>query len=256
MRILLTNDDGIRAPGIRALAEVARRFGEVKVFAPDRERSACSHSMTMREPLRVWPVEFAGLEGYEVTGCPVDCVNVGLKLAFADGCDLVLSGINDGPNVGVDVTYSGTVGGAMEGAICSIHSIAISMATIVEGAPPHFETGARWLEENWEMLVSAELPPRTFLNVNVPAIAWEEIQGHRFAAMGGKVYSDRIEERSDPRGRPYYWQGGVAALNVDQPGTDVAAINEGYVSVTPIMTDWTDYSTLAALRETTHVSVK
>jgi 5'-nucleotidase len=256
MRILLTNDDGIRAPGIRALAEVARRFGEVKVFAPDRERSACSHSMTMREPLRVWAVEFDGIEAFEVTGCPVDCVNIGLKLGFAGGCDLVLSGINDGPNVGVDVTYSGTVGGAMEGAICSIRSIAISMATIVEGAPPHFETGARWLEENWHMLMGAQLPIRTFLNVNIPAIAWEQIQGHRWVAMGGKVYSDRIEERSDPRGRPYYWQGGVAALNVEQPETDVAAISNGYVAITPIRTDWTDHAALASFQDGATSAVK
>jgi 5'-nucleotidase len=249
MRILVTNDDGIRAPGLVALVNVAREHGEVKVIAPDRERSACGHGMTMKDPLRVWPVPYDGIEAYEVTGLPTDCVNVGLTMAWPDGCDLVLSGINNGPNLGFDVTYSGTVAGAIEGAINEIRSVALSMALFVTGAPIHFETGAQWLHDNWDLLVTAPREPLTFLNVNVPSIDYPELRGHRVAAMGARVYRDRVERRDDPWGRPYYWQGGVVVMDADQPGTDVQAVSEGFVAITPITLDWTDYARLAVLGE-------
>lgn len=248
MRILLTNDDGIHAPGLLALVEAVREFGEVKVAAPDRERSACAHAMTLRDPLRVKEYDYHGLAGYEVNGFPVDCVNVALTIAYPDGCDLVLSGINNGPNLGYDVTYSGTVGGAMEGCINGIPSIAISMATFVDGAPYHFETGTRWLKENFEMLTAIK-KERTFLNVNVPAIAHEELNGHKITGMGRRVYQDRVEERADPWGRRYFWQGGIAVLRSDDPTTDVHAVSNGYVSVTPVSLDWTDHAFAAELRQ-------
>lgn len=247
MRILITNDDGIRAPGLEALVRVAKERGEVKVFAPDRERSACAHSMTMRDPLRVWPADCANVEAYEVTGMPVDCVNVGMTIGWPDGCDLILSGINNGPNLGFDVTYSGTVAGAMEGAVNDIPAIALSMATFVSGAPLHYETGEQWLRENWDLLVSVPFKPLTFLNVNVPAIDYAEIRGHRVCAMGKRVYHDRVEFREDPWGRPYYWQGGVVVMTDPPPGTDVHAVSEGFVSITPVTLDWTDYAHMAAL---------
>lgn len=260
MRILITNDDGIRAAGLAVLVRAARRLGEVKVVAPDRERSACSHGMTLRDPLRVKPVNWdaiaqsapeaygaelppGSVEAYEVNGLPVDCVNVGLTVAWPDGCDLVLSGINHGPNLGFDVTYSGTVGGAMEGAINGVRSIAISLAVFVDGAPLHLGTAARWLDDRFEAIATAPWAPLTFLNVNIPAIAYEQIRGERVVAMGRRVYEDRLEERSDPWGRPYYWQGGVVAMSAaDQPGTDVQAVSEGFVSLTPISLDWTAYA--------------
>jgi len=247
MRILITNDDGIRAPGLFSLVQVARQFGEVKVVAPDRERSACGHSMTMREPLRVSEFTWEGLEAYEVNGVPVDCVNVGLTVAWPDGCDLILSGINNGPNLGFDITYSGTVAGAMEGTINGIRSIALSMALFVSGAPIHYETGARWLSENWDRVVNAPIRPLTFLNVNIPSIDFVEIRGHRVTQMGQRVYKDRVEMRSDPWGRPYYWQGGVVVMETDQPGTDVQAVNDGFVSITPVSLDWTDRELMAEL---------
>ncbi len=240
MRILITNDDGIRAPGLVALANVAKQFGEVKIVAPDRERSACGHAMTMRDPLRVSEFKWDGIEAYEVNGVPVDCVNVGLTVAWPDGCDLVLSGINNGPNLGFDITYSGTVAGAMEGTINGIRSIAMSMALFVSGAPIHYETGEKWLAENFEMLVSAPCKPLCFLNVNVPSIEFVELRGHRVTQMGQRVYQDRVEMRQDPWGRPYYWQGGVVVMDRDQPGTDVQAVTEGFVSITPVSLDWTD----------------
>lgn len=247
MRILITNDDGIRAPGLESLVSVASKFGEVKIVAPDRERSACGHAMTMRDPLRATQFEWHGHEALEVNGVPVDCVNVGLTVSWPDGCDLVLSGINNGPNLGFDITYSGTVAGAMEGAINGIRSIALSMALFVSGAPIHYETGARWLEDNWEMLVSAPQGRLSFLNVNIPSIAYPELRGHRITQMGQRVYQDRVEVRSDPWGRPYYWQGGVVVMEPNQPGTDVQAVDDGFVSITPITLDWTDTALMSEL---------
>ncbi|RYG39093.1 5'/3'-nucleotidase SurE [bacterium] len=245
MRILITNDDGIHAPGLRALAEAASHIGEVKIAAPDRERSCCSHAMTMRDPLRAARVGWPGVEAYEVNGWPADCVNVGLAVAWPDGCDLILSGINNGPNLGFDVTYSGTAAGAMEGTINGIRSIAVSMA-LLEPGPIDYSVGRDWLIENWPLLLGLELPSLSFLNVNVPVIPLEEIRGHAFATMAKRVYEERIEMREDPWGRPYWWQGSVVVLQGHEPRTDVAAIRDRKVSLTPISVDWTDRSTLAA----------
>ncbi|MFY9235288.1 MAG: 5'/3'-nucleotidase SurE [Fimbriimonadaceae bacterium] len=248
MRILVTNDDGIRAPGLVSLVDVAREFGEVKIVAPDHERSACGHSMTLRDPLRATPVDWNGLEAFEVNGVPVDCVNIGLTLAWPEGCDLVLSGINNGPNLGFDVTYSGTVAGAMEGCINGIRSIAISMASFVTGAPYHYETGSIWLRENFEMLISPPSKPLTFLNINIPAVDFPEINGHKVVGMGQRVYQDRVEMRTDPWGRDYYWQGGVVVMDPAQVGTDVNAVSEGFVAITPVSLDWTDHEQVEVLQ--------
>jgi len=248
MRILITNDDGINHLGIRTLASVARQFGEVKLVAPDRNQSACSHSMTLHDPLRVLETEVDGLPGYAVSGKPVDCVNIGLSVAWPDGCDLVLSGINNGPNLGFDVTYSGTVGGAMEGCLNGIRSIAVSMATFVEEAPLHYETGAAWLTENWYLITTLPSPDLTLWNINIPAIAAAEIEGHRFVGMGSRVYEERLEERADPWGRPYYWQGGVVIMRPDELDTDVWAVSNRFVSLTPITLNWTDFRLLEQLR--------
>jgi len=247
MRILITNDDGVRAPGLIALATVARKHGEVKLVAPDRERSGCGHSMTLHDPLRVKQFEVEGLEAYEVNGVPVDCVNVGLTVAWPDGCDLVLSGFNNGPNLGFDITYSGTAAGAMEGTINGIRSIALSIASFVTDAPLHYETGALWLAENWDMLLDCPDKPLTFLNVNIPSIAFPELMGHKVVAMGKRVYEDRVELRHDPWNRPYYWQGGTVIMDSSQAGTDVEAVSKGYVSITPVTLDWTDYDHAEAL---------
>ncbi|MBS1705604.1 MAG: 5'/3'-nucleotidase SurE [Armatimonadetes bacterium] len=255
MKILLTNDDGIHAPGLLALAEAAEHLGEIAAVAPDRERSACGHAMTMRDPLRVAEKGWTGPgRGWQVNGLPVDCVNVARKVAWPEGIDLVLSGINNGPNLGFDVTYSGTVAGAMEGCINHIRSIAVSMAIFVDGSPYHYETGTRWLQENLDWLVRLELPELVFLNINIPAIEFSEVQGHRFTRMGKRVYEDRVEYRSDPWGRPYYWQGGVVVMKTDEEGSDVRAVTEGFVSITPISLDWTHSAVLDSLqsRSTAH----
>jgi len=241
MRILITNDDGIHAPGIRALADVAREHGEVVIAAPDRERSACGHAMTMREPLRVHELPYEGCRAYMVNGLPVDCVNVGLTIGWPEGCDLILSGFNNGPNLGFDITYSGTCAGAMEGAINEIPSIAFSMAVLESKQAIRYEVGAEWLRENWAMLMALPMPSLGFLNVNVPN---QTPLGHRFAAMGRRVYKDRVEMREDPWGNPYYWQGGVVVTDFAQPNTDVDAIRQGYVAITPVSLDWTDRDSL------------
>lgn len=203
--------------------------------------------MTLRDPLRVSELDYHGLPGYEINGFPVDCVNVALTIAYPDGCDLVLSGINNGPNMGYDITYSGTAGGAMEGCINGIPSIALSMATFVDGAPFHFPTGQKWLRENWGFLTSIS-KERTFLNVNIPAIAFEQIQGSRVVGMGKRVYQDRVEERSDPWGRRYFWQGGNIVMRADDENTDVYAVSNGYVSITPVTLDWTDHTLADEMR--------
>lgn len=248
MRILVTNDDGIRAPGLRALVDAVKPFGEVKVVAPDRERSCCAHALTMREPLRVAEFEWDGCEAYEVSGFPADCVNVALTLGFPEGCDLVLSGINNGPNLGFDVTYSGTVAGAMEGTINGVRSIAISVANLAGGEALRYEAAAAWLSEHFEALTTLPQAPLTFLNVNVPNLPTVELRGHRVVGMGQRVYKDRVERRDDPWGRPYYWQGGVAVLTDHEPNTDVAAVSEGFVSITPVTLDWTNHAHADELR--------
>lgn len=221
------------------LTRVAKRLGEVCVVAPDRERSACGHAMTMRDPLRVKESTLEGCRALEVNGLPVDCVNVGLTVCYPDGCDLVLSGINNGPNLGFDITYSGTVAGAMEGCINGIRSVSVSMAVFADGAPFHYETGEAWLNGNLSALVGAPLEPLTFLNVNIPAIALPEVQGVKVVGMGQRVYEDRVERRQDPWGRTYYWQGGVVVMRPDSVGTDIWAVSNGFVSVTPVSLDWT-----------------
>lgn len=231
------------------MARAAARHGRVVICAPDKEMSACGHSMTLRDPLRVWPTDVEGdYEAYEVNGLPVDCVNLALTEFFPKGCDLVLSGINNGPNLGWDVTYSGTVGGALEGAVNGIRSIAISMAKYVEAAPGHYDTAEEWLKEALPWLLSVPQGQHSIFNVNVPNIAWPEIKGTMVTRMGTRIYEDRVEKRSDPWGRDYYWQGGVVVMDSSQEGTDVYAVNEGYVSVTPIRLDWTDEPQLNALR--------
>lgn len=260
MRILITNDDGVHAEGIHRLARVAREHGQVVIVAPDRERSACGHSMTMRDPLRVgrvephrvshYGVDLNGVDVYQVNGVPVDCVNVGLTLAYPDGCDVVLSGMNHGPNLGFDITYSGTVAGAMEGAINGIRSLSFSLACFVDGTPLHWDTAEQWLREHLGSLLALPHAPLSFVNVNIPNVAdFEALKGTRVVSMGQRVYKDRVEVRADPWGRPYYWQGGVAVMDTRPEGTDAWAVNEGYVAVTPLSLDWTQTGLIAAFTD-------
>jgi len=247
VNILVTNDDGILAPGIRHLAMAASEFGEVKVIAPERERSACGHSMTMADPLRIHRHDWKEIEAISVSGVPVDCINVGLSIAFPDGCDLVLSGFNSGPNLGFDVTYSGTVAGAMEGTINGIRSVALSMACFDRSLPFHFESGSQWLKENWQFITEVPLPTGSFLNVNIPSLPFDRINGSQIARMGSRIYRDQVEMRKDPWDKPYFWQGGFAITEEVEPGTDLNAILDHFVSITPIKIDWTDEEAMESI---------
>lgn len=234
--ILVSNDDGIHAPGLTALAEGLRGVGVVYVVAPDRERSTVGHALTLHRPLRV---ETLGPRRYAVNGMPADCVNLGVLGILPSRPDVVVAGINRGSNLGDDVTYSGTVSAAMEGVLLGVPSLAISL---VEGED--FGAAGRVARALTELALRRGLPPDTLLNVNVPA---GEVKGIRFTRLGRRVYSEKVVEETDPRGNTYYWIGGGPPLWEAGEGTDFAAVSAGWVSVTPLHLDLTNHEALAAL---------
>jgi len=231
VRILLSNDDGVHAPGLAALAR-AFPHDEVWVVAPDREQSASSHSISLHRPLRI--VEM-GPRRFSVDGTPTDAVYMGLNLIMRGRRpDFVLSGVNHGPNLGSDVLYSGTVAAAMEGAILGYHSIAVSLAA----PPPHeFEHAAAFAAALARQVCQSPPPMPVLLNVNVPP---GPVRGYRFARLGQRTYGNEVVENQDPRGRKYYWIGGEGAMNTDLPHSDCnCVVQDGFVSVTPLHLDWT-----------------
>jgi len=244
--ILVSNDDGVRSEGIVALAEALKDLGSVYVVAPDRERSAASHSLSLTHPLRVEKISH---RVYSVDGTPTDCVNLGVNgILRGKKIDLLVSGINKGANLGDDITYSGTVSAAMEGTLLGIPSIAISLVTRTRF---RFDTAAEMAKDVARKVLKRGLPEDTLLNVNVPNTAREEIHGVRVTRMGKRVYGDLIVEKRDPRGKKYYWIGGDNLNSEDVPGSDLEAIEDGFISVTPIHLDLTNYAALRALRKWT-----
>jgi len=242
--ILLTNDDGIHHSGLLALRSALSSVGEVTVMAPDHNWSAAGHTKTMHKPLRVTPVTLPdGTPAYASTGAPSDCVAlVVLGVLGPRLPDLVVSGINQGANVGQDITYSGTVAAAMEGVISGIPSIAVSLDSYEAG---DFSYAAQVGASVARLVLKHGLPPHTLLNVNVPARPAEEIAGVRVTRLGRRVYRDVLIERQDPRGRPYYWIGGEPPGGAaDEEGTDIWALAQGYVSITPLRMDMTEYQLL------------
>jgi 5'-nucleotidase len=247
MRILITNDDGIYAPGILALRRELLPLGEVTVIAPERPRSASGHSITLHKPLRIDHVALpGGGEGYASNGTPSDCVTLGLDVLLGGKADLVLSGINQGANLGFDLTYSGTVSAAMEGAILGLPSIAISVA----GNNPSDEFGAaaRFARRLVEAVAAKGMDRWTLLNVNVPALPEDRIRGVRITRQGRTQYTDRFDARTDPWGKPYYWFCGTLDEEGSDAGSDLHAISEGWVSVTPIRLDMTAEGMLDRMR--------
>ena len=241
--ILVCNDDGYRSEGILALAEALRALGTVYVVAPDRERSAAGHSLTLSHPLRV---EKVGTRAYAVDGTPTDCVNLAVNgILRGKKIALVASGINKGANMGDDITYSGTVAGAMEGTLLGIPSIAVSL---VSRNHFRFETSAKFTHEVARKVLRHKIPKDTLLNINLPNVPPEEIRGVRVTRQGKRIYGDAIVEKRDPRGRKYYWIGGDSLEREDIPGSDLEAVEEGYISVTPLHLDMTDYASLRAIR--------
>ncbi|MBI4246948.1 MAG: 5'/3'-nucleotidase SurE [Candidatus Rokubacteria bacterium] len=234
--LLVTNDDGVHAAGLVALARAVEDLGEVHVLAPEREQSACSHALTLHRPLRV---ERVRERWYAVNGTPSDCVNLGL-LGFLPSLPvLVLSGVNHGGNLGDDVTYSGTVSAAMEGTLLGVTSIAVSL---VDGGD--FEAASRVARAIATRALVEGLPARTLLNVNVPA---GRPLGVRLTRLGHRVYTEKIVEQQDPRGRSFYWIGAGEPRWEALEGTDMGAIHEGFVAVTPLHLDLTHHRALAEL---------
>jgi len=240
MRILLTNDDGILAEGILALARALRPVAELTIVAPDRPRSASGHSITLHEPVRVHPVTLAeGIPAFATNGTPSDCVALALKDMLEERPDLVISGINRGPNLGNDLTYSGTVAAAMESALLGTPSFAISVASYADDAP--YEPAAEFARHLASEILLHGMPPQSLLNVNVPGVAAGEIAGVRVTRLGRRHYPARVHRRTDPFGRAYYWLGGDPPEDVLEEGTDVKAIAERCISITPVHLDLTHY---------------
>lgn len=236
--ILVTNDDGIEAAGLDSLAKALEEMGTVWVVAPDREQSAASHALTLNRPLRL---RRHGPRTFSVDGTPTDCVLLAMKgiPGELEPCpDLVVSGINHGPNMGDDVTYSGTVSAAIEGRLLGRPSIAVSLAS---WRPEHFETAARVARGIARTALSKGLPGRTLLNVNVPDRPFSEIRGVKITKLGNRVYRDAVIQKTDPRGKPYYWIGGEVPDWEEDEQSDFHAVAQGYVSVTPIHLDLTDF---------------
>lgn len=246
-RILISNDDGIQAPGLKLLEKVARALcRDVWVVAPEVEQSGASHSLTLHRPLRVRKL---GPRRYAVDGTPTDCVLLAVNAIMRDKRPtLMLSGINAGGNLGEDLTYSGTVAAAMEGALLSVPSIAMSQH-YANGDRIRWATAAACAPEVIKRLTAAPWPRNMLVNVNFPDVAPEEVKGIVPAAQGKRKIGDNLVARTDPRGRPYYWIGALRDEVPDKPGTDLCAVLEGKVSVTPVYLDLTDTRALAALRK-------
>jgi len=236
--ILVTNDDGVHAPGLAALAGAMEALGEVWVVAPEREQSACGHALTLHRPLR--PHQW-GERRFAVNGTPSDCVNLGVLGFLPERPVLVASGVNHGSNLGDDVTYSGTVSAAMEGTLLGVPSIAVSL---VDGGD--FAVAARVARLVAMRVLVEGLAPQTLLNVNVPG---EAPRGIRFTRLGQRVYGGKVVEQNDPRGRAHYWLGGGPPQWEALDGTDMGAVHEGFVAVTPLHMDLTNHRALALMAD-------
>ena len=250
MHILVTNDDGIQAPGLLTLAQAMRQIGQVTVFAPDRNWSASGHVKTLERPIRVTETLLAdGTAAYMSDGAPSDCVALPL-LGYVEKVDLVVSGINPYSNIGHDVTYSGTVTAAMEAVIAGVPGIAFSLASQDKpvGVPEDYGPAGEIARRVVQKVLESRPPEGVVLNVNIPYLTVEEIKGFVVTRQGLRVYRDVLDRRVDPRGRPYYWIGGEAPTGVNEEGTDVGALAAGCVSITPLQLDLTNYKALDVLK--------
>lgn len=240
MRILVSNDDGVHAEGIRALSEALAACGEVIVVAPDRNRSGASHSLTLEVPLRVTRIAETGY--HAVKGTPTDCVHLAVNELVRPEPDMVVAGINHGANLGDDVIYSGTVAAATEGRHLGFPSLAISLV-----GKTHFATAAHYAAQLVKGMMVHPLPADQILNVNVPDLPLDQIKGIRVTRLGNRHRAESVICTEDPRGQPIYWIGPPGSQQDAGEGTDFAAIEQGYVSITPLTIDMTAYSSLAGL---------
>jgi len=240
MRVLVSNDDGVDAPGIHVLARHLSAMGEVIVVAPDRDRSGASNSLTLDQPIRVTRLDDGR---YRVAGTPTDCVHLALSGLLDVEPDIVVSGINNAANLGDDVIYSGTVSAAMEGRFLGLPAIAVSLVTR-DHKGMHFDSAALAVMLLVRKLLIDPLPADTILNVNVPDLPWTQIKGLSVCRLGRRHRSGPCIAQHDPRGRPIYWIGAPGEAEDDGPGTDFHAVREGYVAITPIHVDLTRYQAL------------
>lgn len=239
MKILISNDDGYQAPGIRCLAEHLRAIAEITVVAPERDRSGASNSLTLENPIRAVVMDDGVIR---VDGTPTDCVHLAITGLLDAEPDMVVSGINAGANMGDDVIYSGTVAAAMEGRFLGLPAIAISMAS---HKPQHFATAGRVAVCLVRQLLANPLPKDTILNINVPDVPWEQLDGFEATRLGQRHKSEPVIRAHDPRGRPIYWVGPAGAEQDAGPGTDFHAVRHNRVSVTPIQVDLTRHNAIA-----------
>ncbi len=246
MKILLTNDDGYHAPGILALYEALSAAHEVLLIAPDREKSAVSHGISLNQPMRIHTVPLHnGNKGYGITGTPADCVKLGLfELCPSQPPDLIISGINPGCNTGVDINYSGTVGAAREGALNRILSMAVSIRKT--GNSIDLQGMAGFVADLSGKIHDFNIPEGTFLNINAPDIPMDSVQGVRITRQAQDNISKQFEKRTDPKNRFYYWYGDASRVS-GELDTDVNALDHHYISITPIQCDNTDYKTMERL---------
>jgi 5'-nucleotidase len=253
MHILVTNDDGVYASGLLALAQGMRTLGQVSILAPDRNWSASGHVKTMDRPLRVKDVTLAdGTPALATDGAPSDSVALALLGVVKEKIDLVVSGINPNENIGHDVTYSGTVTAAMEAVIGGVPGIAISLNSPEDKRLPlDYSTAAAVACRVAGKVLAEGLPEGVLLNVNVPYLKLEEIKGFMITRQGLRVYRDALDARKDPRGRPYYWIGGEAPTGVIEEGTDFGALKAGYVSITPLQLDLTAWEAVEKMKKWT-----
>jgi 5'-nucleotidase len=243
MNILLSNDDGYQAAGLQALASALADMAFIHVVAPERDRSGASNSLTLDNPLRAQ----TGSNGFIfVDGTPTDCVHLAITGLLEQEPDMVVAGINAGANMGDDVLYSGTVAAAMEGRFLGFPAIAVSLAT-AGGRPRHYETAARITVDLVKRVMAGALPADTILNVNVPDVPWDDIQGIQATRLGHRHKSEPVIEEKDPRGRTVYWVGPAGLEQDAGPGTDFHAVRSGYVSVTPLDVDLTRYDAIDRL---------
>lgn len=243
VHILLSNDDGYLAPGLRLLADFLRRQVKVTVVAPDRNRSAASNSLTLQRPLRAQRVDE---DFYKVDGTPTDCVHLAITGLLEKEPDMVISGPNDGPNMGDDVLYSGTVAAATEGRHLGLPAIALSMGSY---QPQHFESACRAIEELLPRLPDMPIPSNSILNINVPDLPWDAIRGFKVTRLGARHKSEGVMKSTDPRGEPIYWVGPPGDEQDAGEGTDFFAVRHGFISITPLQIDLTRYDSLQKLND-------
>jgi len=240
--ILLTNDDGFRAAGIESLKQAVSGLGKVFVVAPEREQSAAGHALTLTSPLRI---DWVSEDTISVDGTPTDCVLLAMRGLLGSRPDILISGINHGPNLGDDVTYSGTVAAALEGTLLGLPSIAISTTSWHDC---NFDAAMAFAPRIARAVIEHGLPEGTLLNVNVPSLPRQDIKGVMVTKLGKRVYRDAVVKKTDPRGRDYYWIGGKAPIWYPGDETDFDAIEAGMISITPLHLDLTDYKAIGTIK--------